>query len=574
MLASQIIDNGYQDSKNCVGNIPGLESIHSLKGTLKRYLGKDLSEDKKQLQKSFIGMNPNDLPSYEQLNYAAGDVEYLHPLYIKQLKYIEERGLKSIIKLENTLTPVLVKTEFKGSLIDQTRHKENIKNWGLKLKEIEDSLDVLISKLSKNYPQIQGGKFTNTRKREELIQLDMFGGEGYVIKNLNVYNINYSSPKQIEDIFTRIGCNKPVDDSGKVSFGENSIKTYINTNPDSPLCKFLETLLDYREYSKLLSTYGAKLFHVIDKDGRLRTSYGQMFTDTGRLNSASIITDHLGLNLANIPKRKDIKGVFISDPGYSFVDCDQAGQEILIAGDFSKEPLILKSFKEGFDLHSFLASISYSIIFNKKIEIKNNEDSIKIGEFEYKFKDLRQDHKSCLFAKFYGGGAMRVQNVLNKYLVNHQPPEKRFEKADEISKALNNSLTVLTKYLKSTVEFCKKHGYVVANKLGLRRYFDEPEKAYGDIMNFGIQSTGSASIKIAMINIDKWFASKSKELGIKEEELGWISLSVYDQNLCCLNDKYLHLAPEIQEIMGTSLTYFLTDLKGSSDMKINKSWSK
>lgn len=175
---------------------------------------------------------------------------------------------------------------------------------------------------------------------------------------------------------------------------------------------------------------------------------------------------------------------------------------------------------------------------------------------------------------FYGGGANRVQNVLNKYLVNHWPPEKRFEKAQEIAIALKKALPVLTKYLKDQVNICKKQGYVVANNLGARRYFDDPEKAYGEIMNYSIQGTGAQSIKIAIINIDKWFETKSKELGIPEEELGWLVLSVYDQNLSCLNDKYLQYAPEIQKIMSESLTYFLEDLQGASDMAIKKQWSK
>lgn len=573
MLASQIIDNGYHDSKNMVGNIENLPSPHSLGGNIRRYLGKSLTEKKKELQRSFINMKPGDPISQEQYEYAGGDVEHLKPLYEAQQVLIKQRGLEKIIKMENSLTPVLIKIEFNGCLIDQKKHRENIKSWESSLQEIEIELDKKVIDLSKTYTSIQGGKYTNLRKKESFLQLDLFGGEGYVVKNLNIYNINYASPKQVEDLFTRTGAPKPTTDDGKVSFGENSIKTYVTNYPDSPLKDFLEKLLEYREYAKLLGTYGQKLFNVLE-DGRIRTSYGQVFTDTGRLNSAEILSGELGANLANIPKRSDIRSIFIPDPGYSFIDSDLAGQEALIAGDFSKEPVILKAFKEGFDLHSYLSSISYSIIFDQNVTIKNENTEITVGKFTYNLKKLRDEHKSCLFAKFYGGGKMRVMNVLNQWLVNHWPPDKRLIKADEVSKALDRALPVLTKYLRSRYDQCQKDGYVVANNLGRRRYFDDLEKAYGEILNMPIQATGADCIKIALINIDKWFVNKSRELGIPEKELGWITMSIYDQNLICLNDKYLEYAPEIPRIMAESISYFLEDLKGSSDLQIKKYWSK
>lgn len=573
MLASQIIDNGFHDSKNMVGGFDNLPSPHSLIGVTKRYLNIDFKTDKKNIRQSFSNMKPGQEFSQDQIEYACEDVQYLIDIYDAQQHYIQERGLDKIIKLENTLTPVLIKMEFRGCLIDKNRHKENIKNWKKELKKIENELDLCIVDLSKNYPTLQGGKYTNQRRSESVTQLDMFGGGGYVVENLNLYNVNYSSSKQIEDLFDRVGAPKPTDDNGKISFGENPINTYITNNPDSPLKNFVEVLLKYREYDKLLGTYGQKIFDILD-NGRIRTNYGQCFTDTGRLNSAEILKKELGTNLANIPKRADIRSIFIPDPGYSFVDCDLTGQELLLAGDFSKEPLILKAFRDGFDHHSFLASISYSIIFNKKIEIKNENIEIEIDGFKYNLKTLRDEHKSCIFAKIYLGGAKRVQNVLNKYLVNHWPPELRFEKANEISKALDKTLPILNKYLKSKVDEVKKNGYVVANKLGRRRYFDIPDEAYGEAANMPIQASGADSIKIALIKIDNWIDETAKKLNIKPEQFGWLTMTVYDQNLVCLNDKYLEYANEIPKIMSDSITYFLTKLKGSSDMKIKKYWSK
>lgn len=89
-----------------------------------------------------------------------------------------------------------------------------------------------------------------------------------------------------------------------------------------------------------------------------------------------------------------------------------------------------------------------------------------------------------------------------------------------------------------------------------------------------IQASGADSIKIALINLDKWICDTAKKLNIEEDEFGWLSLSIYDQNLLCINDKYLNYAPEVPKIMAEAITYFLEDLKGSSDLNIRKEWSK
>jgi len=83
------------------------------------------------------------------------------------------------------------------------------------------------------------------------------------------------------------------------------------------------------------------------------------------------------------------------------------------------------------------------------------------------------------------------------------------------------------------------------------------------------------AIKTALINIDKWLIKTSTQLNIPEEQLGWIAMSIYDQNLICLNDDYLYLADEIQKIMAKSLTAFLKgNLEGNSDLNIRKEWGK
>jgi DNA polymerase I-like protein with 3'-5' exonuclease and polymerase domains len=575
MLAAQVIDNGYKDTKRMVGGIL-TDRPFSLVGCLQRYCRIHLMDniEKKKMQNSFINHVLTERLTEAQLRYAGEDTSYLIALYNEQQRYINERELQRVIRLENTLVPVLVKLEFNGCLIDTERHKANIVNWEKQRKELINKLDNIIVDLSKTYPKIYGGKFTNKRNYEKVVQLDIYGLPSDPIENENLHNINYSSSKQLTDLCERLEIPIPQDKEGKDSFSEDSVNDYLTNYPDTILKDFFKILIEFKEYDKLLSTYGQKFLNVLDSENRLRTSYTQCFTATGRLSSTEVVKKLLGTNLANIPKRSDIRNVFIPDEGYSFVDCDMTGQEVVLAASYSREPVLIDALKSGFDHHSFLATKSYSILFDRPVEVKNEKTNITVDKYTYTLKELRDDHKSVLFAKFYGGGANRIKDIFAKYLARHVEPEHRFDICKEISTVINNSLPVLIKFLKGQVNFAKQHGYNIANKLGRRRYYDDPEKYYGEIMNFPIQSSGADAIKIALINTDKWFEKKAKELNILEHELGWIVLTVYDQNLCALNDKYIELAPELQRIMAESLTYFLDGMEGSSDLQIKKQWSK
>lgn len=597
MLASQIIDNGYgykvkkelleeegfklpegHDgsavfyTENMVGHIKYSQRPHSLIGCVRRYLGIELIEqkEKKAIQGTFITYDFKTPLTKHQLDYAAEDTLYLIPLHKAQLPYIAQRELGQIVSLENTLTPVLVKMEHRGCRIDVVLHRQNIKKWQNTLEEITDQLDAMLLSMQNKFPAM--GNLNFNRSQMTISQGDMFGA-ALEIKVGGSEAFNYSSTKQLNELFVACGQKLPMSEDDKVSFGEESLAFYTTNNPESDFVQFLNLLLKYREYEKLLGTYSGKLINNLDGD-RIRTSYSQCFAETGRLTSSEVISGEVGLNLANIPKNPDIRKVFVPDEGFVFIDSDMTGQELVLAGDYAQDPVLIKAFRDGFDHHSFLASISYSIIFGEPVEIKNKSEIITVGKFQYDVKKLRDIHKNCLFSKVYLGGPKRIQALLNEYLVNHVEPEKRFATCKEISNALDAKLKKLITYLKGIVATTQQQGYAVANKMGRRRYFDNSYDVYGNAANMPIQGSGADAIKIAMINIDKFFVTKSAELGIPEEEFGYLTLSVYDQVLCNLNKKYIEYKEEVPKAMAKALSYFLTTLKGNSDLNVREFWGK
>ena len=594
MLASQNIDKGYgvpakggwTITRNMVGGVFRQIKPHSLVSCLERYLGIKYELDKKNLQMSFTTHSIGEELSKEQLEYAGEDTKYLIPLMNKENKWVEKRGLSKCQIIDNALILVLTKMELRGVLIDQEKQIENILKWEDKLYEIELGLNKIL--VNKGFIEGTEGRQKRVTKRNNKFTI---GDYIFDLKDRKKEFFNYGSDKQLGDLFDYLGIPKPRDTKGETksgySFSEDNLKMYL-VEHEVGMEEFINLLFDYKEIDKKLSTYGEKLLECIDEDGRMRTSYGITTTDTGRLNSFAVLSkkkgDHRdsGLNLANIPKDNDLRNIFIVDEGYSFIDCDATGQEAILAADYSKEPLLVDAFTKGIDHHSVIATEAFKIIFKDEDFVITNEDKIvrikgnKDQVFEYNMKkDLRQDCKNATFSKFYGAGKDRVYEYLNRYINNHHPLSEGSKVAGEISEAIDNCLPVLTKWLRGLVKETHEKGYIIGQKLGARRYFDNAKAAFGEIMNFPVQNAGAFNIKLALIRTDKYLQTKSKELGIKEEELGCIVLTVYDQNLVSIKDKYVDLVKDdIQQIMADSLTFMLSDLKGSSDLNITSKWEK
>jgi DNA polymerase I-like protein with 3'-5' exonuclease and polymerase domains len=225
--------------------------------------------------------------------------------------------------------------------------------------------------------------------------------------------INFGSPTQIKEIFkwanVTYGTSVPTmekkdDKKNKIiaeSTGEIALQEWLIKNTAAPdkLKIFVSQLLDYRAKSKLISQYGYGLLYTVMSGHRIHTNYGQCFTNTGRLNSFEP-------NLQNIPRDNTIRNLFVPDEGYIFFDWDFDGQEIKIAANYSEDKLLLAAALEGADIHSTMASISFSLIFGQSVTVVNDKSKYvevvsPLTDKTHKYNmatELRQHHKNCLFA--------------------------------------------------------------------------------------------------------------------------------------------------------------------------------
>lgn len=540
----------------------GLNLKHSLPDVVLRYLHKKFpnKDDKHSMQLSFTKDGPL---TQKQLEYMANDVRYLVPLYHTQVGQVRAKGLTNVMLLENKLIPAVVKMEVHGCRIDKELWLKYIDHWTKRRQEYIALLDEEVLALSHTYQLPM--RWRKPRKRWQYVQPTLFGGEVVELVE-SEENLNYASHDQLLKLFEY--CKQPAptlkeDNVYKPSVGRGALETYLAEHCDSPLRRFIELLLGFREYEKLLSTYGHGFLEKLDERGYIHTSYHQCLTVTGRLSSSSP-------NLQNIPATSlekdgyDLRRCFLPDEGHTMVTCDMDAAEVRIAAAYSKEPALLDLITSNSDLHSMLASITFSIIFGKPVTIDKSSDTIEVNGHQYRKVDLRNQHKAVLFAKFYKGGPRRCYEILAEY-INRFHPKAPHKVAAQISQAIDQALPVLTSYLTGVIEQAQKQGYLVGSRLGRMRYF-QGESVYGEAANFPIQNTNAEALKSAIIRVDEY---------LTETGYGRVVMNIHDELVCSVKEEHAEeAAKQIQRIMAESLEWFLDGLPGGASYKIKPYWTK
>ena len=160
------------------------------------------------------------------------------------------------------------------------------------------------------------------------------------------FNIN--SPKQLGEIlFGKLGL--PHGKKTKTGWSTNA-DVLENLRYEAPV---VGTVLEYRQYAKLKSTYAEGLLKALDGDGRVRTSFQMTVTATGRLSSTEP-------NLQNIPTRTDlgseIRKMFVPAEGCVLVDADYSQIELRLLAQISGDEAMREAFRSGQDIHTATAA--------------------------------------------------------------------------------------------------------------------------------------------------------------------------------------------------------------------------
>ncbi len=301
---------------------------------------------------------------------------------------------------------------------------------------------------------------------------------------------NIGSPKQLGEVLfdvMKIDGDKKIKKTktGQYATGEDVLQKLRSKH------EIVDEILTYRELTKLKSTYVDSLPGLINpRTGRLHTSFSQAVAVTGRLSSNNP-------NLQNIPIRTDrgreIRKAFIPrDSGHMLIAADYSQIELRIVAAISGDENMIAAFKENKDIHTATAAKVYGV-----------------AESEVT-KDMRRAAKAVNFGIIYGQSAFGLAENIGV---------SRSE-AKEIIENYFVQYPSIKKYMDTSVEFAKEHGYV-QTVLGRKRWLKDiysknfTVRGYAErnAINMPIQGTAADMIKLAMIVVHREL--KKRELNTR-----------------------------------------------------------
>jgi DNA polymerase-1 len=302
----------------------------------------------------------------------------------------------------------------------------------------------------------------------------------------------------------------------------------------------VELVLEHRQLTKLKGTYVDALPQLVERDGRVHTSYAQAVATTGRLSSADP-------NLQNVPVRSEvgqrIRSAFVArDADHVLLSADYSQIELRVLAHITEDPALLAAFQRGEDIHTTTASIVYCVAP------------------EQVTRDMRRNAKVVNFGLVYG---------LSEFGLSRDTGMSREDSAAFIERYFANFASV-TRWLEQTREQVRKWGYVETT-FGRRRYIPDVLAANRGIrqaaermaVNMPIQGTAADIMKMAMIRVDRAL----HESGMEAHQL----LQVHDELVLeTPRDEVVALVPLLRDAMGGAAE-LLVPL--DVDVKVGQNWS-
>ncbi len=419
---------------------------------------------------------------------------------------LDKRDLRKVYDdIELPLIPVLKKMEDKGVKIDIDF-----------LRELGKTYHAELAKLEKKIWEHAGGEF------------------------------NIASPKQLGDILfdklalTAKGLKKT--EGGARSTRESELEKLRESHPIVPL------ILDYRELSKLLSTYIDSLPTWADSGGRVHTRFIQTGAATGRMATTEPA-------LQNIPIKTDlgrvIRKAFIAEKGFVLASFDYSQIELRIAAFMSGDEKLIEIFRQNIDVHTAVASEVFEVPL-EKVD-----------------REMRRKAKVINFGILYGMGVNALKQNLGQGTARAD--------AQEFYNNYFKKFSGLAAYLGEIKAEAARKGYT-ETFFGRRRYFEGINsriqfiKAMAERMavNAPFQGTCADIVKIAMKKVDDYIVKNKLEKDV------FLILQVHDEVVLEIRTELADkIIPEVKKIMEEVIDP--KDIKGvvcAANAAIGKNWGE
>ena len=304
------------------------------------------------------------------------------------------------------------------------------------------------------------------------------------------FNIN--SPKQLGVVlFENLGL--PPVKKTKTGYSTNA-EVLEKLQGKHPI---IQEILDYRQLTKLKSTYVDGLGKVIDPDGRIHSSFQNTVTATGRLSSTEP-------NLQNIPVRTELgaelRKMFVAGQGKVLVDADYSQIELRLLAHMADDKAMIEGFKSGEDIHAITASQVFGVPQAEVTPL------------------MRRSAKAVNFGIVYGISPFSLSQDIGVTVAE----------AKEYMEKYFAHYAGVHAYMDSVVVKAKGDGYV-STPMGRRRWVPELKSSNFNTRSFGervalnapIQGAAADIIKLAMIRV----SDRLKKDGLA----GRLVLQVHDE---------------------------------------------
>lgn len=522
MLAECIIYAGYD------------KFGYSLANLCSRYVSVTLD---KSTRGDFFKLKDREFTD-KQIQYAALDVAYLHQIMDMQLKLITKYDLSYCLNLENQVVKALGDIEWNGVDFDVDAWLKICNDYETQERRLLIELDNVVltdKKLSKIYKPLT-------------IQTNLFGYEERIL------TINYSSPLQMKKLFSELGY--PVDNTD-----DRELSKLVNKHT------FFKLLSEYREVTKVISTYGKGFLNYINPyTNKIHSSFWQILR-TGRISSGEKGDkfDKGSPNMQNIPRDNKFRNCFIAGKNYSWVSIDYSGQELRLMADKSNETGFIDVLNKGEDLHCYAGSMMLGKTITKAD------------------KEIRDQVKTLNFGKAYGMGPSKLADKLNIPL----------DKAIELFNTYEKTFPNLNKWLKEQGELAKTQMYSTTFEPCKRRRWypqmkeviklkENPEtlseakkiesKVSRDGGNSPIQGCGADICKEALVGVRNLILAYNKKYN---EEVAFLINTVHDAIDCKVrSDLANDFSKDMAAIMVACGNKYVTKVKMEVDITISPCWSK
>ena len=443
-------------------------SSYDLKTFSQAFLKYEVSNEEDLLGKGKSKKLYNDLNSDNLGKYLSSIVNAIEDSLDILTQKLKELSMYDLYKdCEIKLSKVLADMEITGFVCDKNE-----------LEKIKDEVSLELEDLEKIIYELAGSEF------------------------------NINSPKQLSKILFE-DLELPVIKKTKTGYSTNA-QVLEKLRDKHPIIKKIER---YREMYKLKSTYLESLEECIDKDGRIRSTFKQNVTATGRLSSTEP-------NLQNLPIRTEegrkIRKAFKADDDKVLIDADYSQIELRVLAHLANDNKMQEAFSNNIDIHTKTASEVFDTPIDEVTKLQ------------------RSEAKAVNFGIIYGISDYGLSQNLNI-------PRKR---AKEYIENYLDTYPEIKKYMKDIVKKAKEDGYVntIFNR---RRYVPEINSKNFNVRSFGervalntpIQGSAADIIKFAMIN--SYENLKKAKIDAK------IVLQIHDEIIIEASKKDLEKAKEI-----------------------------